>query len=99
MDFDDFFDGLFFAEEGKVGAEADTVIGLVGGGEGGGEVGKHFGAWTKGFQGGADALGLVVEGGVGKDAGNVFDGTLTEGVVQEAVDAVPQGEGSLQDGG
>jgi hypothetical protein len=42
---------------------------------------------------------LVIKSGVGEDAGDVFDGALVEGVVQETMDAVPQGKGRLQDGG
>ncbi len=64
-----------------------------------GEAGEELRAWAKGLEGGADALSFLIEGGVGEDAGDIADRAVSEGMVQEAMDAVPQREGALQDGG
>ena len=98
MDFNDLFDGVVGAKEGQVGAEADVVV-LLGRDEDGCKAGKQVRARTKGLEVGADTLRFIIEARVDEDAGNVADGALGKGVVQEAVDAVPQREGALQDGG
>lgn len=98
MDFDDFFDGVVCAKEGQVGAETDVVV-LLGRDEDGGKAGKQVRARTEGLEVGADTLRVFIKAGIDEDAGNIADGTLGESVVQEAVDAVPQREGALQDGG
>jgi len=98
VDFDDFFDGVVGAEEGQVGAETDVVV-LLGWDEDGCKAGKQVRARTKGLKGGADTLRVFIEARVDEDAGDIADGALGKGVIQEAMDAVPQREGALQDGG
>ena len=98
MDFDDFFDGVVGAKEGQVGAETDVVV-LLGWDKDIGKTGKQVRARTEGLELGADTLRVFIKAGVDEDAGDVADGALGEGVVQAAVDAVPQREGALQDGG
>lgn len=98
VDFDDFFDGVVGAKEGQVGAETDMVV-LLGRDKDRCKAGKQVRARTEGLELGADTLRVFIKAGIDEDASDIADGTLGEGVVQEAVDAVPQREGALQDGG
>ena len=98
VDFDDFFDRLVCAKEGQVGAETDVVV-LLGRDKDRCKAGKQVRARTEGLELGADTLRVFIKAGIDEDASDIADGTLGEGVVQEAVDAVPQREGALQDGG